>query len=118
MKSEETLKRVLRSVQTMAVLADCMEIEMSEDLSFSKFADPNMNNHVRKIKDSIVALRAGINRLVKTPDQEFVTFEHSPQAHRLFKFFSTMSTTQLTEYLDLLETVPTEQEIIETVKRI
>lgn len=99
----EKEKRILRHVQTMSVLASCMEIEFYSDLVDMRFKEPNMNNHIRRIKESLEQIKKGLNFKYKIKDRELMTIDHPVQVHRLFNYFSTMETTQLTELMDAYE---------------
>lgn len=99
----EKEQRILRHVQVMSVLASCMEIEYMNDLVDMRWKDPNMNNHIRRIKESLEQIKKGLNFKYKIKDKELMTIDHPVQVHRLFNYFSTMDTTQLSELMDAYE---------------
>jgi len=80
-----------------------MEIEYFSDLVDFRFKEPNMNNHIRRIKESLEQIKKGLNFKYKVKDRELMNIDHPVQVHRLFTFFSTMDTTQLTELMDAYE---------------
>jgi len=101
MDKQEKINRILRQTQTISVLADCIDMEFNSDLVDYQFKDPRISNHSRRIKESIAQIKLYIGSgQVKVIDQEFFTYEHAVQVHRLFTYFSTMDTDQLTELMD------------------
>ena len=99
----EKEKRILRHVQTMSVLTTCMEIEMFSDLIDYRAKDPNINNHIRRLKESLQQIRKGLSFKYKILDRDLMENEHGAQMHRLFSYFSTMHTQQLTDIVDAYE---------------
>ena len=100
---EEKIKNILRHCQTMAILADVMDIEMHTDLVDAKFKDPKINNHVRRLKESIAQIKTGLAYLVKPIDREHATYTHAVEMHRLFKYFATTDSRQLADIMDAYE---------------
>lgn len=99
----EKEQRILQHCQTMGVLANCIEIEFMQDLVDARWKDPNLNNHVRKLKESLRQIKLGLAYKFKVKDQELMDNELSPQVHRLFKYFSTMDVNQLRDIIDAYE---------------
>lgn len=93
-------KRILNHVQNMSVLVTCMEIEVTKDLIDYRFRDPNTNNHVRRLKESLQQIKKGLSFKFKVTDREFMEYEHGSEMHRAFEYFSTMDTNQLRSLLD------------------
>lgn len=105
MKKEYTEKerRILKHVQTMGVLVTALEIEYMNDLVDHKFKQANLNNHIRRIKESIQQIRSGLSFKYRVMDRDLMENEHGATVHRLFAYFSTMDTKQLTEIVDAYE---------------
>mgnify|MGYP001593996056 FL=1 len=101
--NEEKVKLIIRHCQIINTLMDCVDIEMTYDLSATKFNDPRINNHVRRIKESVDQIKKALSYIVTVKDREFSNFEHSPQVHRIFRYFATMDTKQLSEIMDQYE---------------
>lgn len=99
----EKERRILKHVQTMGVLANCMEIEMFNDLVDYKAKDPTINNHIRRLKESIQQIKKGLSFKYRVIDRDHMENDHSIQMHRLFNYFSIMDTDQLTRILDQYE---------------
>ena len=99
----EKTKRILNHIQTIAVLTDCIDIEYNNDLVDEKFKDKALSNHNRRIKESISQIKSSLSFRYKVQDRDFMTYEHATQVHRLFTYFSTMDTKQLTELMDGFE---------------
>lgn len=99
----EKEKRILRHVQTMSVLVTALEIEYQTDLVDHKFKSPHLNNHIRRIKESIQQIRTGLSFKYKVIDRDLMENEHGATVHRLFAYFSTMDTAQLTSIVEAYE---------------
>jgi len=99
----EKEQRLLRHCQTMSVLASCIEIENQNDLIDHKFKVPHLNNHIRRIKESLKEIKLNLAFKYRVKDRELMEYDHATQIHRLFKYFSTMETSQLTEIMDAYE---------------
>jgi len=99
----EKIKRVLRHCQTMNVLVGCLEIEMAYDLHSAKFTDPRVNNHIRRIKESLGQIELALAFAVKHTNREQMKYDHHFEMHRLFRYFGTMETNQLRSILDQYE---------------
>lgn len=101
--NEEKTKRILRHFQMISLLVDCIDIEMHQEIIGSKFSTPALNNHVRRIKESIERIHLGISLYVKQKDRDQALYEASPQIHRLVKYFSMMHPAQLEKIMDAYE---------------
>ncbi len=101
--NEEKVKRILRHCQIMNVLVDVMGIEMQYDLAVTKFTDPRVNNHIRRLKESLEEIKKNLAYLVTAKDREFSLYGHATEVHRLFRYFGTMDSTQLSEIMDAYE---------------
>lgn len=97
------IKRILHHCQTIGMLADCIGIEFQQDLVDAKFKDPRINNHARKIKESIAQIKLSLASKVKVLDREFMEYEHSTECHRMLSYISTMDTNQLKSLNDGFE---------------
>lgn len=93
-------KRILNHVQNMSVLATCMDIEFHNDLVDYKFKEPTMNNHIRRIRESLEQIKKGLSFKYKVTDREFMTYVHAGAVYRVFDYFSTMDTDQLNSIMD------------------
>lgn len=100
---EAKVKELLRHIQTMQVLTVCMEIEFHQELIDKRWKDPHTSNHIRKLKESLEQIKKGLSFKFKVKDHELMNFEHPVQVHRLFKYFSTMETNQLSLIMDQYE---------------
>ena len=100
---DETTKEILRHVQTLTVMADVMQIEIQQRMIDHKFKSPSINNHVRRIKESLERVKIELTFLANPIDRDHLQYAHATEIYRLFKYFATMSTDQLSEIMDAYE---------------
>jgi len=102
---EEKIDRIIRHCQNIAVLCDVMDIELSHDLSDYQFNDPRLGNHNRRIKESINQIKLSLASKVKSLSYEDTKYNHGTQLWRVFRFFSTMETSQVSLVMDGYEEI-------------
>ena len=83
---------------------DVADIEVQSDLVDARFKNPIVNNHIRRIKESITQVHLSLASMVKSLDYEHSKYDHATQMHRVFKYFSTMDTAQMSDMMDAFET--------------
>ena len=100
---DETTKEILRHVQTLTVMADVMTIEIQQRMIDNKFKSPIVNNHVRRIKESLSQIKLHLTTIAKPIDRDLMQYAHATEVYRVFKYFGTCSTQQLSEIMDAYE---------------
>lgn len=116
MTKEEKIKQILKSVQTINALANCIIIEYQVLLVDKPFTSPVLNQKAKRIKEYAEDIKKCYSQYARSLDQEFSDNEHALALWRLFDYFSLMETGQLNRYLDLVES--STETIEDTIKHI
>ena len=103
--NNDKLDRILAHVQTLKCYTGAMEAEIGKDLIDAKFKDKNVNNHIRKLKESLTAIGryCGLNGAVKITDFEELSYDRAALMNRVFSFLATMDLEQLEGYVTSTE---------------
>lgn len=94
---------LLKSIHILGILSRCMEIEFANDMVDTKFKSPNINNHNRKIKESLTAIKSTINsglQPFKVKSQEYMEYDYAVQMYRVIDHFTDMGLDVITEFMD------------------
>lgn len=103
--SEQKITRILKSTQIIEVLAECIKIEHMNDLIDTKFRQPAINSHAKKIKESSQAIQTHLSFLVKNKDKGFFADEYALEIHRVLSHFIGLEITQIREFMDSLDSL-------------
>ena len=103
MLSLEKQSELLKSVHHIGVFARLIQIEFENDLVDSKFKQPIINQHAKRIKESAEQIKKALNSpnnpfYVKS--QEYMDYEYTLQLYRVFDFFTDMGLEKITEFAD------------------
>lgn len=103
--NNDKLDRILAHVQTLKCYIGAMEVEMGQDIIDAKFKDKNVNNHIRKFKESLNAIRGycTFKGAVKVTDFQELNYQRAALMNRVFSFLAVMDVEQLEEFLDAVE---------------
>ena len=99
----EKASRIIKSMQIIAVLAECISIEFQSDLVDTKFKNPAVNNHSKRIRESAEAIKLHLSSVVKNKDRDFFGYEYAAEMHRLVTHFSGMDIKQIADFMDGIE---------------
>lgn len=91
------------SMQTTAILAELISIEYHNVLIDTKFKNPAINQHAKRIKESSEAIRLHLAALLDTKDREFFAYDYCVELSVLFKFFTTMPLEQIQDTIKQIE---------------
>lgn len=102
---EDKILRVLKSAQNIALLAECISVEFQTDLVDTRFRQPAINQHSKRIRDSIEAIKIHLAGMVKNKDREFFSYDYAVEIHRVIDYFSNMSVEQVRDFMDRVEAI-------------
>ena len=104
MKANITAEKTVDILKSLQVLWDCaciMDNEYYDVLVETRFSNPILNQKNKRIKSDIADIKKHILQKIKhKDDKDIADIEHPYQMLRVIKFFSTMPTDRLTEYMD------------------
>lgn len=93
----------MRSVQFILASIGTIEVEWQMYMVDYKFKSPNMNNHLKRMRESMREVKRHFANFVQVKDQDEFSYEYTVQLHRVMALFSGLHTDQLSEYADGLE---------------
>lgn len=99
----EKAQQVFHSIQSMSILVELLEIETHVYLYDHKFNEPFLNNHIKRLKDSIGAIQNHLGKKVKTIDEEFFKYSHCALLSEVVKFFMFQPKEELEDTLNQIE---------------
>ena len=99
----EKTNNILTSLQNIAVLAECIGIEFQQDLCDTRFKNPAINQHRKRITESAEAIKTHLASVIKNKDREFFGYQHAVEFHRAVTFFAGLDYLQLREFMDGVE---------------
>lgn len=102
--SEQKQFDIVRSIQMIGVMAKMIDVEFHQHIVDTKFRNPIINNHARKIKESteqIIKLLTQSGALLK--DQEKFDYEYVLNLYKIFEHVTQMSYEQISEQVKRLE---------------
>lgn len=97
------MEKFFKSTQIMLSMIGVAEIERQIHLIDYRFKNPNLNNHMKRVREGLEAVKNHFGNFVQLKDKEEFDYEFTIELHRLFSFFIGLSTGQLREYADGLE---------------
>lgn len=101
--TDEKKARILTSVQLINLCAEIIAIEYQNDLVDSRFKQPAINNHSRRIKEGAQAIKTHLTSLATNKDKDFFNYDYSVEMHRLITQVLQMPAEQLRGINDQLE---------------
>lgn len=93
----------MRSVQFILASIGTIEVEWQMYMVDYKFKNANMNNHLKRMRESMREVKRHFANFVQVKDQDEFSYEYTVQLHRVMALFSGLHTDQLAEYADGLE---------------
>lgn len=95
--------RILKSAQVIGTLVECINIEVMHDLIDARFKHPTINNHNRRLKESIQGIKLHLGTIVQVKDRDHFDYEFAVEMHRLVTHFCGMTTEQIKQIMDVIE---------------
>ena len=116
--SEERILNITKDGQLIVALANCIHLLHSMELVDSKFRVPTVNQMASRIKSDAEGIIKHCFTIIRPIESiDYIAYDHAYEMLRLVRWFSSMHTPQLREYMDLVEKVPT-VDIKETINHI
>ena len=101
--TQEKAEEVFASIQRMTMFFELARIEEQVFLFDHRFRNPVMNNHIKRIRESLQALEKESGRLITSKDTEYFKYEHTPLLHVIFKAYMFQDKRFLEEVVNQLE---------------
>lgn len=101
--SESRQKALLTSVQVIGLLAECIQVQFQSALVDSKFKNPAINLHAKKIKDSSEAIKLHLSSIATLSGRDEFTYEYAVHMTALIELFLHHTPEQLEELVGLVE---------------
>lgn len=95
--------KLLSYIQLVALCAEIIMIEYQDTAISTRFKNPAINNHSKRIVESADAIRKHLSFLSENKDREKFMYSSSLQFHRVFKFFMEYPPEKLEELMDTLD---------------
>lgn len=106
--SEETIKKVVTSMQTILALTNMIEMEWWDMMPEFRTKIGGINQRIKRITEDCKAIKSHCYTLVKNKeDKDYVDIEHPSELYRSMKLLATINTPNLKEFNDKLEAMPT-----------
>lgn len=99
----EKAENIFASLQSVAVLVELISIELRNDLHDHRLNNANLNNHVKRIKESTAYIKASLKPMIDAKDREYFEFEHCAALSSLFNYFTTMPMEAIEDTLNHIE---------------
>lgn len=97
---------LLKSVHIIGVCARLIQIEFANDLVDTKFKQPLVNQHAKRIAESSQQIKSALNSPhmpFKVKSQEYMDYDYALQMHRIISYFTDMGLEKITEFADGLD---------------
>lgn len=111
---EDKLIRIVEQLGFITLLMDVIEIELQHDLVSSSFTQPLLNNHLRRIRESVTQIKSSISRKIKITNKEEAFYEYALQFHQLMKHFKEKDGTTIEQLVNTLENYEKSQKVLGT----
>lgn len=101
--SLEKQSDLLKSVHIIGVCARLIEIEYANDLIDTKFKQPLINQHSKRIKESAEQIKKALNspnNPFHVKSKDYMDYEYSLQLYRVIDFLTDMGLEKITEFAD------------------
>lgn len=99
----ERLYPILKSTHMIGVLAEIIKVEHQSALVDTRFKNPNLNNHAKRILDSANQIQLDLRAKFDCMKREELTYEHALQLHRLLDHFIDIGIERTTDFMDGLD---------------
>lgn len=99
----EKSERIFKSMQNISVFAEFIGMEFQIDLTDTKFINPAINQHSKRIKESATSIQTHVGGVIKNKDKEFFTYEYCTALYELFTYFTTMPLEGIQDTLNQIE---------------
>lgn len=106
--TEEAVANLLEHVQLIGLSAEIIKIEYQSRLVDTRFKNPNINNHAKRIKESANMIQTHLASLTYNKDREFFEYEYCVQLHRVLKHFMQLRIDQLETFMEGIEKMQAE----------
>lgn len=108
--TDKRIPRILKTIQLISLLAEIAKIEIQHDLTDTKFKNNrSLNNHVRNLKQAANSIQTEMSAFGKLKDREEFSYNYAIEMHRLISYFSMLTSEQIGQFMDNVETIPHEQ---------
>ncbi len=101
--TDEKKARILTSVQLINLCAELIGIEYQNDLVDSRFKQPAVNNHSKRIREGAQAIKTHLASIATNKDKEFFSYDYSIEMHRLITQVLQMPVEEIRGINDQLE---------------
>ena len=105
LKDDQKTMQFLTTLGAIMTHIASAEIGIQHYLIDYRFKDPNLNNHFRRVKKGLNAIKSHFNRFSKVKDKDEFDYDYSIEFYRATQHFTKMSTEQLKEYADGIDEV-------------
>lgn len=98
-----TLERkvnLLENVQFIGLMASLIQVEFQSNLVDSKFKNPAVNQHAKRIKESSHAIEVHLSSIVNLKDRESFAYSVSTEMIELIKHFLNYPPEKIREFMD------------------
>lgn len=99
----ERLYPILKSTHMIGVLAEIIKVEHRDRIFDTKFKQPLLNNHAKRILESANQIQLDLRAKFDCMKREELTYEHALQLHRLLDHFIDIGIERTTEFMDGLD---------------
>lgn len=101
--SEARQQALLTSVQVIGLLAECIQVQFQNSLIDSRFKNPAINLHAKKIKDSSEAIKLHLSSISTLGRRDDFTYDYASHMSALIELFLHHDSDQLAELVRLVE---------------
>lgn len=98
-----TLQRkvdLLENTQFIGLMASLIRVEFQSNLVDSRFKQPAINQHGKRIQESAKAIEVHLSSVVDLKDRESFNYEFAPEMIELIKYFSRYPAEKIREFMD------------------
>lgn len=102
--TNERKARIFHDTQSVAILAEVIQVTHSINLVDTNFKNPAINNLASRIRKDAEAIQLHCSSLIKFKDRSF-TEDYAAEIHVITEFLFTMSIDQLREFREGVEQI-------------
>lgn len=99
----EKAENLFMSMQAMATIVQLLDIEYEWHLKDARFQSPIINNHKKRIRESIEALKLETLSKITPKDREYFVFDHCTNVFEILRFLMFMPKEGLEDTLKQIE---------------
>lgn len=103
--AEGAVLDLLTHAQFIGVCAELIQIEHRNRLIDTRFSNPAINQHAKRVKESSQMIQTHLSSLTVVKGREFFSDEYCVQLHQALKHFIGLSVEQLTEFVDTIQEI-------------